>query len=132
MSIDPNPPAIIFINKNLSANVLSQLVVQLFISEVQTAEEFDKYIDGYQDGYQDENDFLGDGYISDNLYTKHQKGLGKRILVLRDLLEFTNRSQADIVLCYRLGLVYVEFNKYGPPGKCLGLQDVYLRALMTG
>ncbi len=127
-----NPPAVIFINSNLSAGVLAQLVQQLFITTVQTAEEFDTHIDGYQDGYMDEDDYLGDGYISDGYYVERSHGLDERILVLRDLLDYTNREEADIVLCYRNGLVYVEASKYGPPGKCLTLQRVYLLSLMTG
>lgn len=125
-----NPPSVIFINSNISSGVLAQLVQQLYITEVQTAEVFDKHIDGYQDGYMDGYDYLGDGYISDGYYVEREHGLDRRILVLRNLLDFTNRSEVDIVLCYRNGLVYVEESKYGPPGKCLQLQRVYLRSLM--
>lgn len=126
-----NPAAVIFINPQLSAGVLAQLVQQLYITEVQTAAEFDNHIDGYGDGYMDENDYLGDGYISDGYYVERVHGRGERILVLRDPYDLTNREEADIVLSYRRGLVYVEANKYGPPGKCLPLQHVYLRSLFT-
>lgn len=127
-----NPSAVIFINSNLSSGVLSQLVQQLYITEVQTAEQFDAHIDGYMDGYMDENDYLGDGYFSDGYYVERIHGLDERILVLRDLRDFTNRSEADIVLCYRNGLVYVEENKFGPPGKTLTLQRCYLRSFFAG
>lgn len=126
-----NPTAVIFINSNISAGVLSQLVQQLYITEVQTADNFNQHIDGYQDGYQDELDYLGDGYFSDGYYTNRVHGLDQRILVLQDLKDFTNRDKADIVLKYSNGLVYVEQSKYGPPGKALKLQQVYLRSLLT-
>lgn len=125
-----NPPSVIFINSNLSAGVLAQLVQQLYITQVQTAEEFDAHIDGYLDGYMDENDYLGDGYISDGYYVERAHGLDERILVLRNLRDFTNRNEADIVLCYRNGLVCVEESKVGPIGKSLALQRCYLRSLM--
>lgn len=126
-----NPPAVIFINSNLSSGVLAQLVQQLYITEVQTAEEFDTHIDGYQDGYMDEDDYLGDGYISDGYYVERSHGLDERILVLRDLLDYTNREEADIVLCYKRGLVYVEQNKVGPTGVAITLDKVYLTKLFA-
>lgn len=107
-----NPTAVLFINSNLSTGVLEQLVRQLSISDVLTAEEFDGYAE--EDGY----------------YTEHVHGLEQRILVLRDLMDYTNRDKADAVLCYSNGLVYVEESKFGPPGKALSLQNVYLRSLL--
>lgn len=135
-----NPPAIIFINDKLSQGVVDQLVKQLFITQIQTAEEFDEHIDGYfddgygTDGYQDIDDGYdgyADGYISDT-YLELIRGMGERILVMRNLLDFTNRDKADIVLSYRGGLVYVETSKVGPLGKAIKLQNVYLRTLMNG
>lgn len=126
-----NPSAVIFINSNISSEVLAILVRQLFITDVQTSKEFDAHIDGYLDGYVDDNDYLGDGYFSDGYYVERIHGLDQRILVLKDLLDHTNRSEADIVLCYRNnGLIYVEKNKFGPPGKTLSLNKVYLRSFL--
>lgn len=121
-----NPPGIIFINSNLHPFVLGTLEHQLYITRTMTGEEFDHHIDGYGDGYMDENDYLGDGYISDGYYSAHIRGRDERILVLRDLNDYTNRALADLVLCYRYGLLYVETSKYGPPGKAIRLQNAYI------
>lgn len=106
-----NPTAIIFINSNISTGVIEKLTKQLFIDQIITANEFDGYV-------------ALDGY-----YPDEQHGLDKRILVLRDLLDYTNRDMADIVLCYSKGMIYVEESKLGPRGKTLRLQDLYLLSL---
>lgn len=112
MSNDLNPPKIIFINNNLSSGVLSRIEKQLDISETISKEVFDGY------------------YAYDNLYPKEQRSLDKKILVLCDLKTITDRSLADIVLCYKHGLIYIEESKYGPPGKSLSLDNVYIRTLL--
>lgn len=127
-----NPTAVIFINSNISQGVLSQIVQQFYITEVQSEDEFFNHLDGYADGYEDEYDYLGDGYISDGYYVDRIHGLDQRILVLTDLRKQMSRDMADIVLCYRRGLVYVEKNKFGPLGKALPLQHAYLRSLIIG
>jgi hypothetical protein len=112
MAIITSPPAIIFINNDLSSQVLSVFVRQLFITEVLTAAQFDGYVAA--DGY----------WVSDQLYD------GYRILVLRDLWDQTNRDLADIVLFAKDGLVSVEQNKVGPPNITLQINQVYLTALI--
>lgn len=110
-----NPPAIIFINQNISTGALSQIEKQLFITQTIPAVEFDQLV------------------LDDPEYCAKRRGQDQRILVLRDLLDYTNRELADAVLCLRENnLVYIEENKMGPPGKTLNLQNVYLLALMTG
>jgi hypothetical protein len=112
MAIITSPPAIIFINNDLSSQVLSVFVRQLFITEVLTAAQFDGYVamDGYWPAEQ-----IADGY---------------RILVLRDLWDQTNRNDADIVLFAKSGLVSVLCNKIGPPDITLPINQVYLTALI--
>lgn len=112
MAIINSPPAIIFINDDLSTQVLSVFVRQLFITEVLDASTFDGYIaaDGYWAARQ-----LADGY---------------RILVLRNLFDLTNRNNADMVLFAKAGLVSVECNKIGPPNITLPINQVYLTALI--
>lgn len=114
MANNLNPPKIIFINDNLSSGVLEQLQKQLAISEIQTKEQFDGYCAADPDGY----------------YTEHQIAADKRILVLCDLITTTDRTLADIVLCYRGGLLYIEESKYNAPGKSLILDHAYIRALI--
>lgn len=112
MAIITSPPAIIFINNDLSSQVLSVFVRQLFITEVLDAATFDGYV--AMDGY----------FVSDALQD------GYRILVLRNLFDQTNRNLADIVLFAKSGLVSVEQNKIGPPNITLPINQVYLTALI--
>ena len=56
---------------------------------------------------------------------------GYRILVLRDLHDYTNRTTADLILFAKNGLVSVLYNKYGPPGATLPIARAYLTALIT-
>jgi hypothetical protein len=52
-------------------------------------------------------------------------------MVLRNLSDQTNRALADIVLYARNGLVTVEYNKVGPHGITLPIDQVYLQSLIT-
>lgn len=112
MSIDFAPPSIIFVNQDLTDQVLSVFVRQLYITQV---------LDGYTfDGY-----VSSDAYFEMNVYID-----GYRILVVRDLHDYTNREKADLVLFAKDGLVSVLCNKYGPPGKTLTIDRCYYSALI--
>lgn len=113
MAISFSPSAIIFINTDLVDQVLGVFVRQLYITEVLTASEFDSNVS-----------------VNVN-YVNNVHADGYRILVLRNLYDFTNRSLADIVLFAKAGLVSVLSNKYGPPGITLSIDRVYLTALIN-
>jgi hypothetical protein len=113
MSVLMAPPAIIFINTDLSAQVQSVIVSQLFISETIDGYEFDARV------------------AADPNYPTVIHNAGLRILVLRPLSDFNNRALADIVLFAKAGLITVEFSKFGPPGITLPIARVYLSELFN-
>lgn len=113
MPIITSPPAIIFINNDLTEQVQSVFVRQLYITQVMDGYTFDGYV-------------AADGYYP--LSVHHD---GYRILVMRDLSDQTNRKYADITLFAKDGLVSVESNNYGPPGITLRIDTVYLTALIN-
>lgn len=104
--------AIIFVNNDLTANVQAALVRQLFINEVMDGYEFDARL------------------AADPNYTTviHQNNL--KILVKRPFYETTNRTEADVAIFVKAGLVSVEYNKYGPPGLILPVDRIYLNELI--
>lgn len=113
MSILFNPASVIFINTDLTDQVLGVFVSQLFITQVMDAATFDAIVAGNPDYYEQVH---MDGY---------------RVLVLRDLWDKTNRELADIVLFAKAGLVSVEHCKYGPPRATLPIARVYLTDLIN-
>ena len=112
MSIITSPPAIIYLNKDVVAQIQSVFIRQLYINQTLDAATFDSYVAA--DGYYISN-VLADGY---------------RILVLRDLSDFTNRNLANIVLSASNGLVAVEWERNGPHSITMGIDRCYLTALM--
>lgn len=108
------PSAIIYINNDLSQNVISILQTQLYIDSgnIMSGAAFDAILS------------------SNPNYPNQIHGSGQRILVLRNLLiDFTNRNVADIVLKFRNGLLIVETNKVGPPGITFSIDRVLLGQL---
>lgn len=100
------PNVIIYIDAEISEVVKTTIKSQLYISIENTGSQFDALVS-----------------INPN-YVKNQ-----RILVLRDLQDFTNREYADVVLFYKKGLLYVENNKYGPPGQTFTANNITLSKL---
>ena len=105
------PPAVIFINTDLTDSIKETFTRQLFLTEIIDAATFDANV-------------AADGYY---VFDIHQ--LGKRVMVLRDLSDQTNRFLADIVLFAKAGLVSVEYNNTGIPSITLPIDKVYLTAL---
>jgi len=93
-----NPPAIIFVNADLTNSVKNKLIKQLRIDQVLDGYTFDQYV-------------LADPNWPDNIRNIHNQ----RILVIRNLTELENRQYADIVAFISHGLLSTELNKFGPP-----------------
>ncbi len=91
------PSAIMFINDDLTGDVRDFIIRQL-------------YFDGYVDGYEFDAMVAADPNWPANI-----RQIGGRLLVIRDLSDYTNRSHADVVCFYKNGLLSTEYNKYGPP-----------------
>ena len=109
------PGAILFINKEVSEQVLSVIQSQLFINET-----------------------MSDGYFisrinNDGYYTQKVKVDGYRILVI--LEDFNNilqpdRRLADVVMFVKNGLLSIEKNNYGPPIPSMTIYDLYIHKLL--
>src|ERR1039457_1445096 len=97
--INLNSPAIIFSNIDLSQSIMDTLIVQLRLTYIINAADFD-------------NNVAIDGYYISDIYQ-----LNLRVLVLRDLQDQTNRNIADIVLFFKNGLASVLCRKVAQPGK---------------
>lgn len=57
---------------------------------------------------------------------------GRRVLVLRPLTDTFDRDSVDLVVLFHLGLMCVEYNKFGPPGFTLPLENLRLHRLLNG
>lgn len=99
MLLQSNPPAIIFVNNDLSNQVKNMLITQLKIDQV-------------FDGYTFDQTVAADPSWVTNIKNIHEQ----RILVIRPLYEMTNRELADVVGFVSHGLISIEYNKFGPPG----------------
>ena len=109
--INLNSPAIIFSNIDLSQSIMDTLIVQLRLTYIINAADFD-------------NNVAIDGYYISDIYQ-----LNLRVLVLRDLQDQTNRNIADIVLFFKNGLASVLCRKVAQPGKTYTINNIYLNQL---
>lgn len=91
------PPAIIFVNNDLTDPVLEHFVRQLYIDDVIFVQD-NSVIDGYADGYRNSD---------------------QRVMFVVNYEGLTDRSAADVCLFYKNGLVHILKNKFGP------FQDIY-------
>ncbi len=109
------PSAIIFINNDVSDNVKSVLIKQLYIHESITREEFDARVS------------------ADPEYPNVVHLNNLRILVFQDFWAPRNGFDiADVVIFIKSGLAYIESNNFGPPGLCLPVANLYIHALLRG
>jgi hypothetical protein len=107
------PPAIIFVNADLNDTTKATLNSQLYIDQVWSDTEFDTIISA--------NPTYPDQVHLNNL----------RVLVIRqNFMDYTNRDLADVVMFYKQGEVYIEKNKFGPPGQTYPLERLNLYALL--
>jgi len=108
------PPAVIFINIDLVPEVQAVFTRQLFLTAIMDAATFDA------------NVAANPNYPA----SIHQQD--ERIMVLRDLQDQTNRQFADVVFFAKGGMVSILANKFGPPGKTLGIDRLYWNNIVLG
>jgi hypothetical protein len=110
------PSLIIFVNTELFSDgyysTQQNLVNQLYITEVLDGYEYDQRI------------------TADPNYPTVVHLTGKRLLILRDFSDLTNRETADIVMFVKHGLAAVETSKVGPPGVTYPVKNLNLYHLI--
>ena len=109
----PLPPAIVFVNADITDGIKSVLSTQLFINETMSDTEFDARV-------------KADPNYPTNV---HLRGL--RIMVIRQSFQdLTNRNLADLVLFIKQGQAIVEKNNFGPPGLSLPIARLNIYDLL--
>lgn len=110
------PSAIIFVNDVLYSDgyysTKGELMTQLYITEAMDGYEFDARV------------------AADPNYPNIVHFTGKRILVLRNFSDLTNRDLADVAIFVKNGLAAIEQNKIGPPGLTYPVKDLYIYNLI--
>jgi hypothetical protein len=101
------PGALLMINTDLTESTQNRLVIQLHIDETITGEEFDVR------------------FAADPDYPTSVRALRRRIMVVRDHRDATNRDQMDIVFFLKNGMLSVTKNCFSPPGQTYLLKDIY-------
>jgi hypothetical protein len=104
------PSGIIIVNNDLTDNIKYNLEKQLFITDIMDGYSFDVAVQ--------------DGYFKETVLANK-----RRVLVIRSLIETNNREIADLVLFVSGGMVTVEKNNFGPPGKIFRIAEVYWQKL---
>jgi len=105
------PGALIMVNNDLSESVQNRLEIQLHIDETITGQEFDLRV------------------AADPNYPRSIRILRRRLMVVRDHRDPTNRDQMDIVMFVKEGMISVTKNCFGPPGQTYLLRDIYWGAI---
>lgn len=121
------PKLLIFINKELTPQVLGVIQQQLFITKTFTDTQYTN-LDGYNtDGYYtyDGYTFPTDGYVFNDLKKTD------RVLVLVDYTHMIDTSKMDILLYFSKGLLSVQKNKYGPPGLTFAAASITVDKLVS-
>jgi hypothetical protein len=107
------PPAIIFVNSDISDYTKTMLSDQLIIDEVMTGQEFDNRV------------------LSDPNYPTTIHLGNRRILVVRDSFrDYTNRNLADVVMFIKSGLASIEKNNYGPHGLTIPISNIEIHKIL--
>lgn len=106
------PGAVIFINSDVSQQMIDRLLIQLRADESITHAEFVARVEA-------------EPSYHDILVNTNQR----LIVILNDFRNINLREEADIVLFLAHGLVNVEKNKYGPPGKSFLLTSLHIQEL---
>lgn len=106
------PPGIIFINEDLDDALKSKIKTQLYIHEIMTGTEFDTRVS------------------VDPNYPKIIKLQNRRILVIRNFRDLSNRNLADVVIFVKAGLASIEKNNFGPPSLTLPVDTFNIYQLL--
>lgn len=106
------PPAIIFVNNDLTEQVLGILKSQLFITELIDGYEFDLRV-------------LSDPNYPDIIHLNNI-----RLLVIRSFNELNNRNLADVAIFVKAGLLSIEYNKFGPHGQTFPVDRINIYKLL--
>jgi len=101
------PPAIIYVNDDISIQTQNRLVSQLHISQVMDGYCFDQRI------------------ACQPNFPAIVKSLNMRIMVTRNYRVKKNRNLADIVIYISFGLAMIEKNKFGPPRQTYPVNTLY-------
>lgn len=101
------PPMFILVNDDLTDNVKNYIVRQLKIDQV--------FEDGYIDGY-----LVADGYFIENNVVIPDK----RIMVLKDLQDMTNRDFYDAVFFVKAGMISLLKDKRKQPGTTFPILNI--------
>ena len=101
------PGAVIMANNDISVTIRTQLEIQLHIDETITGQEFDLRVAAQPD------------------YARSIRILRRRLMVLRDHRDSTNRSEMDVVIYVKHGLASVSQNCFGPPGQTHIIKNLY-------
>lgn len=100
------PSAILFVNSDLTQNVINKLKSQLFITDIFDGNTFD-------------------GYVADSQFLIDCKSQNKRVMVIRPFNDYNNRHLADVAIFIKNGLASIEINKFGPPGQTYKVLELY-------
>lgn len=106
---------IIFVNNDLTTQVLAALSRQLYITDTISKQEFDLRVQkdpNYPNIVHEQNIML--------------------LVLLPTFMDQVNRGLADVVIFVKDGMAAVEANKYGPPGLSLPVDRLTLREITKG
>lgn len=106
------PGFIIISNKDLVQSIQDTLKKQLFLNEIITSEEFNTRVS------------------ANSNYPTEIRINQIRIMVLKNLDDFSNTNLADIVIFIKAGLASVEYNKFGPPAKTYPVDKLTITQLI--
>lgn len=107
------PPAIIFVNQDITDAIKNVLIEQLYIDETITITDFEQRL-------------LGD---SDYVSTVHNNG-NRLLVIVADFRNYSQRNLADIVIFVKQGLATVLKNNYGPPGLAIPISNINIYQLL--
>lgn len=107
------PPACIFINSDINAEVINTLTTQLFINENMTFSEFNARV----------------AAVPSYPQIIHLQFM-RILVILPSFQDYTNRNLADIVIFFNQGQATIEKNNFGPPGLSLPIDRINIYELL--
>jgi hypothetical protein len=95
------------VNNDLSPSVKTRLEIQLHIDESVFGHDFDLRI------------------MADPDYAKNIRILRRRLMVIRDFRDKTNRDLMDVVVFIKQSMASIERNCFGPTGQTFMIKNLY-------